>query len=176
MNKILSSCLIAICIGLAPLPSMAQEGGEPVVIHPIFWDDGQTVYSDQEIIFVMRWGACKKGLVQDYLTAADMIMTLDGEALFGTQAEMNRYWGPVREVPAGPGAAFCVGKTPDTIWRSEWAYSYGTLEPGDYTLHFANRVEHPVIDGGDYDGAGGPDLFRRTISERESAIHVEERP
>jgi len=170
--------LIVICAGLAFLSSaaFAQTSEESVVIHPLRWDSSQTVYSNQEIIFVMGWAACRKGLVQDYLTAVNMTFTLDGESLFGSNTESNQYWGAISEMPAPPAAEACIGKTPEILWRAGWEYSYGQLPAGDYTVYFAHQVDHPVIDGGDYDGDGSPDMFLGTLNEKEFTIHVEDPP
>lgn len=168
--------LFVICASLALLSSVAfaQTSQDSVVIHPLYWDDSQTVYSNQEIIFVMGWAACRKGLVQDYLTAVNFIFTLDGQPLFGSKSETNQFWGPVTQIPAPAGADACVGKTPETIWRAGWEYSPGELPAGDHPVYFANRLDHPVVDGGDYDGDGSPDLFYGITNEREFTIHVED--
>ena len=172
-KRTLTILLSVACLSLVVVFSAGFAQEEPVVIHPLRWDASQTVYSNQEIIFVMGWGTCHRGLVQSYLTAVNMAFILDGEALFASKADANQYWGSAYETPAGPGAATCLGKTPETIWRADWAYSYGSLEPGDYTLYFAHQVDHPVTDAADYDGDGKPDIFKGLLSEREFTIHVE---
>src|SRR5512139_3975237 len=80
----------------------AQPDGESVQIQPLRWDDSQTVYSDQELVFTIGWGACQKGLVQNYLNAVNLAFNLDGQPVFASKEDTNQYWGPVSESPAGP--------------------------------------------------------------------------
>lgn len=172
-KQALTILLIVVFMSLVVPPS-AAFAQEPVVIHPLRWIP-QTVYSDQEIIFVMGWASCHPGLVQNYLTAVNMVFILDDQPLFTSKANANQYWGPVYTTPAGPGAVSCMGKTPEIIWRVDWAYSYGHLEAGEHTFYFANQVDHPVTDAADYNGDGKPDVFQGLLSENSFTIHVEDR-
>ena len=152
--------------------ALAQTDDDVVVINPIRWDPEQVVYSDQTVIFELGWAACNRGLVQDFLNANYLAFILDGSPVVAPE-EVNQYWGPIEKIPAPPAAEACLGRTPVMLWRKQWSYQYGTLEAGDHTLQFILKLDHPVLDGGDYDGNGAPDLFAGTLHDFEVTIHVE---
>jgi hypothetical protein len=174
-KRILISILACLALVLVAPGAWAQTG-EEVVINPVRWDSSQTVYTDQTVVFAVGWAACHYGNVRSFLTADNLVFTLDGEALFASQAQVDQYWGAINEIPAPPIALeACMGNIHDTIWRAEWAYEYGALAAGDHSLRFMIVLDHPVTDGADYDGDGGPDLFWGVVSDRTITIHVEER-
>lgn len=174
MKKIiLISIVVCLSIILTSSMALAQSADDVVVINPIRWDPAKTVYSDQTIIFDLGWAACNRGLVQNFLNANYLAFILDGSPVVSSE-EVNQYWGPIQQIPAPPAAEACVGKTPEKLWRAKWDYQYGTLEAGDHTLRFILKVDHPVLDGGDYDGNGAPDLFNGTLHDFELIIHVED--
>ncbi len=145
-------------------------------IQPFQWDSGITVYSDQKIVFKIGWLACQKGLVQDYIKAANLTLTRDGESLFASKADAEQYWGPITEKIAGSSGDTCLGKPSDTLWQVAWEYPYGHLEAGDYTFYISSRLERTITDGFDANGDGVPDKYNGTLKEREFTIHVEDRP
>jgi hypothetical protein len=148
----------------------------PVVeIQPVRWDDTQTVYTDQEIIFKFGWLACQENDVRNFLGAAKLTLILDGTPLFLSIEEVNRYWTPIEEIPASSGAKFCVGGAQATLWRTQWAYPYGSLPPGDHTVYFAQQLDYPVEDGFDPDTDGKSAVYEGLVNEREFTIHVKDR-
>ena len=174
-NITMIAILVLLSFVMVSSVASAQDGQDIIVIYPTRWDSSQTVYSDQWIVFASGWGACHHGNVQSYLTASYLEFILDGQLLFASQDEVSQYWGPIFQVPAGPSATACMGKTPEMIWRADWSYDYGYLEAGDHTLRFINKVDHPVTDAADYDGDGNPDLFKGILRDMEITIHVEDR-
>ena len=60
-------------------------------------------------------------------------------------------------VPVPPNEDVRLGNTKPM--RASWQYPLTELGPGEYELHSRIWTDHPLIDGGDYDGDGKPDLF-----------------
>ena len=172
-KSFLISIVVCLSIILTSSMAMAQTSEDVVVINPIRWDSTQTVYSNQTIVFDFGWAACKRGFIKTFLNANDLSFSMDGSPLFSSSAEASQYWGPVQQTPAPASAEACLGRTPETIWATYWMYTYGTLNAGDHMLHFTMSVDHPVLDGADYDGNGAPDIFSGTLQDLDLTIHVE---
>ena len=65
----------------------------------------------------------------------------------------------------------CVMRT-KSGWGTEWLYSLGELEAGEYDVHFNWTLTHPIRDGGDYDGDGRQDIFSDVIQDLDITIDV----
>jgi hypothetical protein len=112
------------------------------------------VSAGQTIILHGRWGACSPGLVTAYINGSHTVVTLDGEPLLSPE-QIEQLWGPI--TVQGTEDACLIG---DTIYISHWYYELA-LAPRDapYLIHTEFFLDHPLRDGGDWDGDGKMDLF-----------------
>ncbi len=89
------------------------------------------------------WGAHKRGLIAAYLSAVDQSLSVNGTPI----ANANDLYGPV------------VGDR-DSGFATYWNLALDPLEPGQtYVIDQSLGLTHPIIDGGDYNGDGRPDLL-----------------
>ena len=160
---------VLLCLAFAPISATAfAQSSDSVEINPLFVDE-KTVSTDQELILRAGWGACTRGLVRAYITAAHYEWTLDGTPI-SLDEETAQYFGPIEAV--GPSDTCVAGN--GTLWASLWRYSIGTLDPGTYEISVHQWLDHPVIDGGDYDGDGRMDRFGDQASEGTVTVTVQE--
>lgn len=116
------------------------------------------VTADQTILLGARWGACNKGLTQAWAKTATIMYSVDGQDLFASEKESRQYWhAPVVHPNGDPSR--CIPHT-ETVWMTYWQYEFGPLEAGDHMAHVSYWNHGVPVDGGDYDGAGGPDKFK----------------
>ena len=149
--------IMLLVAGLVISTAAAASEPEEVIITP--WRDGNVYTIGPGQIGVIRsgWGACTKGLVRAYIKASNYELALNGAPLL-TPEQVDELWGPMEPLdPAPPDENVCPGKTKPM--RARWRYPLTDLVPGEYVLHTLIWVDHPLIDGGDYDGDGKPDLF-----------------
>jgi hypothetical protein len=175
MKKIIiTSLVVFVAIAMFSMPALAQ--GEDVYIYPTRWDASTPVYSDQNIVLTARWSACRRGAVQDFLTATNINWSLVGEDLNMSGKDTNKYWERPFPIPVTePSEDYvCMGGPLEEMWSTRWYYTIGPLSAGDYTLNFYWWFDHPVTDVADYDGDGHPDLWTDAFSV-ETSIHVEDR-
>jgi hypothetical protein len=83
------------------------------------------------------WFAQTDQQVQDFITHADFEITLDGQPLFESQADVDAAWQPIGEI-------VLKGKT---LKRSEWTYTLPPLTPGQHVIHTIISIDAPVEDG-----------------------------
>lgn len=153
MIRKISAVFIVVLLTII-LTSAATAQSEEVVIHPLR-DRNKTftVHVGQVVKIRYGWGAASRGLVQSYINAVDQEHTLNGASLFASSREAKQYWGPIE--PATPATvALCPNKPQDTLFFSYWVYRLPDLPPGAYNLHTDVSVNHPMIDGCDWDGDG----------------------
>jgi len=175
MNRLVVISLI-LCLAFAltsatvfaQLDAFSQSGHESFLIVP--WaQDEITVSTHEELILATGWAACTRGLVQSYITAAHYQWNLDGDPILPDE-ETAQYFGPIE--PRGEPEWCLVGN--GTVWGSSWRYSIGTLSPGTYEITLLHWLDHPVIDGGDWDGDGRIDLFEGEWADETVTVHVVE--
>lgn len=159
MNKPFVSLVLVMLLVASLVIATAAAASEPeeVIITP--WMDGQeyTIGPGQLGVIRAGWGACSRGLVQAYINASNYELSLNDTTLL-TPEQVDELWGPMGPfVPAPPNEDACPGNTKPM--RASWQYPLTDLAPGTYTLHTLIWIDHPLIDGGDYDGDGKPDLF-----------------
>ena len=149
---VLASTLVLLAsLAFATVATEAQDGTYEILLR----DNGyHVVPAGQTITLHGRWGACSPGLVTAYITGSHTDVTLDGEPLLSPE-QIDRLWGPVTVQRTDD--ACLIG---DTIYISHWYYEL-TLEPRavPYVLHTEFFLDHPLRDGGDWDGDGKMDLF-----------------
>lgn len=155
--------LILMTLLLAALtlqPAAAQSEVEEVRIYP--WMDGVTYVINPGQIGVIRhgWAACNRGLVQVYIKASNFDLTLvdadETPHLTLTPGQVDELWGPIEPWETCPYP--CRGRQGPA--RAYWQSVLPDLAPGEYELRSTIWVDHPVTDGGDWDGDGVPDVLR----------------
>ena len=138
---------------------LATSDEEPLIIRP--WIGGPDYYAtaDQEVIIRVGWAACNRGLTQAFVKGNSVSMEVQYEGLpyLVVAPPASEYWGPVEPIDGGP-TIDCVMASRG-LWRSYWNYSLGELPVGEYDVHWLFVSDHPLPDGGDYDGDGHPDLL-----------------
>jgi hypothetical protein len=131
----------------------------PVIIAPHQLQEGEIVTVDHGRPIQIRegWLACTRGLTQAFLRAS--VVSLDVEDGSGPYLSVgppaSEYWTPVYD--SGLDATGCVTRA-KTLWQIDWGYTLDELPVGQYPVHFLWYTAHPILDGGDYDGDGAPDV------------------
>ena len=158
----LSAMLILLLLaGLVVATGAAGDEPEEVRIYPSM--DGFTydILPGQVGVLRVGWAACSQGLVGVWIAASNYEVTLfdaetQDEIEHLTPEDVDVLWGPI-ELMSEPMEA-CVGQSRNAY--SLWHYPLDELGPGEYTLASSMWIDHTLIDGGDYDEDGRPDLFR----------------
>ena len=163
---IVISLILCLAFALTSATGFAQSEGGSVLINPVFQDE-VTVSTDDELILHIGWGACTRGLVRAYITAAHYQWSLGGDPILPHE-ETAQYFGPIHRVGAVDGCLAGDG----TLWRSYWDYSIGNLSPGTYEIRLLRWLAHPVIDGGDWDGDGRIDFFEGEMGDDTITVYV----
>ena len=173
MKKIIVA-LAVLGLLFAPIFSVtAQTNGETVYI--LLWHADDTVTADagDTIVLRHRWGACTYGLVKDYLASVHTELSIDSGPIYVADGK-DQYWGPIVFTEAeDPTQQYCIAGSKRGGWIAFWDVSLGILEPGEHEVYFHHWMDHPVLDGGDYDQDGyldPPDVYTR---ERTITIVVE---
>jgi hypothetical protein len=174
MKKIIVISLL-VCLAILMVYASAMAIGEDVLIKPYTWDPGTTVYSDQNIILDAGWRACRRGAVQDFLTATNLAWAITGGDIDLSGQDTNNFWERPYEVQVIQPVEACMGGPLDTQWGTHFRYPVGNLPAGEYELYWNWWLDHPVTDVADYDGDGHPELFDGTVFEVTTTIHVEDR-
>ena len=160
MNKALVAFVLTMLLLSGLVICSVAAGSEPVEVIITPWRDGEVYIIGPGEVGVIRsgWGACTGGLVQAYIKASNYELALD-DVLLLTPEQVDELWGPPEPfVPDPPYEDVCPGKT--RPMRARWRHPLSGLAPGSYQLHSLIWTDHPLIDGGDYDGDGRPDLFQ----------------
>jgi len=174
---LMAATLLALTVAL-PVRAAAPVG--PVYpFHPGQYD-GTTVEVGQTLLLGNHWGGCVPGLVTEYTRASAHAWSINGEPL-ATPADWTHAiavdWNPHPWVPGGPDMSACVSQvaartTTYGFWAF-WQYPVVFSAPGDYVVRLVSTLARPVLDGGDYDGDGRPDIFGRDwLSDSSITIHV----
>jgi hypothetical protein len=149
---VLASTLVLLALlAFATVATQAQDGPYEILLR----DPGEhEVPAGRTITLHGRWGGCRSGLVRAYIKGSHTLVTLDGEPLLSPE-QIEQLWGPI--IVHGTDDACMIG---DTIYISHWYYEL-TLPPrGEpYVIHTEFFLDHPLVDGGDWDGDGKMDLF-----------------
>ena len=179
MRRILALMAAVLLALAAVLPVRATEPVGPVYpFHPGQYD-GTTVEVGQTLLLGAHWGGCVPGLVTSFAKASILAWSIDGAPL-ATPATWTHAIAvtvnPHPWVPGEPDLSACVSKaathTPYGFWAS-WQYPVVFSAPGDHVIRLVWTAKHPWLDGGDYDGIGGPDRFGRDwILDSSITIHV----
>ena len=170
MKKILAA-FIALGLLLVPVAAVQAQLNEQYISLP-FADETVSVSASDYIVIGYGWAACTPGLVRTYLSAMHHEIRVD-DVVISIADGKDQYWGPITENPDA-NLAPCIAGNKRTGWSAHWRYPLGTLTPGEHEVYFYHWLDHPVIDGGDYDGDGKVDIFNGLIQERTITIIVSE--
>ena len=83
------------------------------------------------------WFAQTDQQVQDFIAHADFEITLDGQPLFASQAEVDALWQPIGDFEL-------IARS---LKRSEWLYTLPPLAPGEHAIHTVVTLDADVSDG-----------------------------
>jgi hypothetical protein len=142
--------------------------GGPYVHEVGFWWDEVIAHTHDEIVLRAGWGACTKGLVKAFQKAAHIDITINREPLY-PEGDEALYWSAIEPIElegckAAPNGSQASG--------SAWRYSLGSLEQGVYEVYVHWWLDHPIVDGGDWDGDGKMDRVEGTLVENTITIVV----
>ena len=163
----LIACLVLVLtFGVVSGAAQEEEGGEfvirPASINP---PDGSVdiyVPLGDNVIIRSGWGACTRGLAQAWTNQNEISLWVNGESVFSSLRESKSFWGEPESFLL-PDESSCINDV-DSGWRVYWEYPLGELAEGTYNIHYEENVDHPFLDGGDYDGDGKPDIDEWHIS------------
>jgi hypothetical protein len=83
------------------------------------------------------WFAQTEQQVQDFITHADFQITVDGQALFASQTDVDAQWRPVVDFEM-------KGKA---LKRAEWAYTLPPMAPGEHVIRTIVTTDAAIEDG-----------------------------
>jgi hypothetical protein len=83
------------------------------------------------------WFAQTEQQVQDFVTHADFDITVDGQPVFASQAEVDAQWRPVENFTM-------QGKG---LKRAEWAYTLPPMAVGEHVIRTIITTDTPLEDG-----------------------------
>jgi hypothetical protein len=132
------------------------------------WWSEVTVRTEDEVSLNVGWGACTPGLVKAFQKDAHIDVTINGEPLYPVGDEAL-YWGAIGPIELEGCKAAPNGNQAST---SSWQYTLSPLEPGIYEVYVHYWLDHPIVDGGDWDGDGKMDKIEGTLIENTITIIV----
>jgi hypothetical protein len=173
MKKLIRLCLYATVLAVLFSTSAAnplRAPGQSGVVHiDPNRDDIVYVSGGEQAIISWGWGACSKGLTNDYREAVRQryLLVKDGLRIQRITAG-TRDW--PRPAPADGPKELCIWPAP-YLWRTEYTSPPLNLpSPGTYQLRVTIWLLVPVIDGGDWDQDGHADWFGTEPVERAITI------
>ncbi|MGH2594295.1 MAG: hypothetical protein ACRDGG_12360, partial [Anaerolineae bacterium] len=111
-----------------------------VIAYP-FCNCQRDVRAGQPALVVWVWNATDAALVDAFLSAVDMTVTIDGKSL----DDPGQYWGSIESGEEG--------------MRARWLYALPPLDPGSHTVQVSVTSDVELTDGRDANGDGRPDTF-----------------
>ena len=158
MSRKLLYTLIAISIAASVLISANKLAKK----QPVYINRGSgevTVsLSSQYAVARFGWGACSKGMEQDFIDHFVVnLQLLQNGVVLQTVTTNQGIW----TMNATNPAPVCLHINEPQL--AYWEYANLNLKkPGTYTLVFSSEWTAPLADGGDYDGNGFVDIFPPT--------------
>jgi len=161
-------------LGLLFVPILtvqAQTNSVTVYVNLNFSTDPVYVNADNYIVLRHGWGTCTPGFVKAYLSAVHTEVTING-VLVSTADGKDQYWDKITRAPDTYWVKSCIVGNQKTSSVVQWNYPLGTLNPGEYEINFYYWLDHPIVDGADYDGDGKMDKFEGILNDRTFTIIV----
>jgi hypothetical protein len=146
--------VLLLLAGLVVATGVAAD--EAPVVVPLWRSATHEVGPDQDIVLLYGWSACNRGLVHAFVNASNLEVALDGVVILSPQ-DMEELWSPVMGYDPPVQWPECLAKGPPSKALIEYVLS--GLEPGTYMLYASFWLNHPVVDGGDWDGDGKIDRY-----------------
>lgn len=146
--------ILLLVAGLAVPIGVAGDEPDPVFIPVWIHNAEYHVYPEQVAVIGWGWAACNPGLVRMFVKAINFEVTFNDQGIL-TPADVDGLWSEVTLYDPQPDWPECVAGGPRAVAR--WRFELPTLEPGRYELRTWWWLDHPIIDGADYDGDGRPD-------------------
>jgi hypothetical protein len=176
-GHMLKKVLVAfITLGLiaAPILSVqAQSEDEIRYISLAFAADRVDIDASDYVVLGYGWVACTRGLVRVYLTGENIELGIDNRPHYIADGK-DQYWGPIVSTEDEDAQQYCIAGDKIRLWSAHWDYPLGILEPGEHTVYYHHWLDHPVTDGGDYNGDGQIDTPNLYEIERTITIVVSE--
>jgi hypothetical protein len=119
----------------------AESPVEPVTIK-LKKDAQERVPAGTPIQLTTNWLADSPEHTADFLTAASLNGTLDGQPL----PDLNGSWGKIEPYQ-------------DRGYITYWLYSLGVLSPGTHNLEIWCTLNQPITDGYDTNSDGQPEVY-----------------
>jgi hypothetical protein len=159
MRKSVFSLTLVLLLLAGLVVATGTAGAQPTEVRIYPYEDGWTydIYPGQVGVVWAGWAACSPGLVRTWIGASNHELTLD-EVTILTPEDGDELWSAIEifESPP-PFAPYCVGTGRPAM--ANWQYVLDGLAPGVYSLGSRIWIDHPLIDGADFDGDRRPDLL-----------------
>jgi len=126
------------------------EPEEPVEVS-LLAREGQ-VAANTPIVLRFGWETDTAEQVADFLSSAELVVTVDGEVV----ADTAQYWSEIEE--SGD-----RDQNGEANYETMWLYPLGVLSSGTHQVEAELRFQQPVTDGFDSDGDGVPEEYSETI-------------
>lgn len=159
MNKTRLSVMLILLLLAGLVLATGAAGQEPAEVFISPWLDGFTYNIDSDQVGVLRagWLACSQGLVNVWIAASNYEVSLNSEMIL-TPEDVDALWGPIEFSEDPEWEEYCVGKSRLAV--AYWHYPLDELGPGEYIMESSIWIDHTLIDGGDLDEDGRPDIYR----------------
>jgi hypothetical protein len=132
--------VVVVVTALIPVNVFAQESQ---TVQVTVWNGEGRAWRYYEINTVTSvelyyyWFALTEQQVQDFVTHADFDITVDGQPVFASQAEVDAHWRPVENFTM-------QGKS---LKRAEWAYTLPPMTIGEHVIRTIVTTDAPLEDG-----------------------------
>ena len=106
-----------------------------------FCNCSRSMFVNQPVRVAFNWPASEAKLVEQFLSAISMTVTIDGKSL----ADPLQYWSAIASDAEGA--------------ETRWRYDLPSLDPGSHIVEVVIITDIEITDGRDANGDGRPDAF-----------------
>jgi hypothetical protein len=170
MKKTAFSVVLILLLLAGLVVNMGVAGDEPEQVVIALWlSSTYDVGPGQDVVLLYGWSACNRGLVHAFVNASNLEVALDGQVIL-TPQDVDQLWGKVSGYDPPVEWPECVAKGPPS--KALVQYVLSGLEPGTHELHSSFWLNHPVVDGGDWDGDGKLDRYTPADYDGETVNYI----